>query len=97
MAARQYYIYIMGNSKPVLCVGVTNDLIRRVREHKEGVVEGFTKTYGLKKLLHYEAFDDVRLAIEREKQLKHRERAWKLKLIKQLNPLLKDLYDDIVV
>lgn len=96
MSARHYYVYILGNAKPVLYIGVTNDLLRRVHEHKMGVVEGFTKIYGLKKLLYYEIFDDVRLAIEREKQLKHWKRAWKLGLICQLNPILKDLYNDIV-
>lgn len=61
-----------------------------------GLGEGFTKTYRLKKLLYYEAFDDITFAIQREKQLKHWERSWKLKLITQLNPTLKDLYDDLV-
>ena len=85
----------MGNDRPTLYIGLTNDLIRRVYEHKQGFVEGFTKKYGLKKLLYFEVFNRVKDAIAREKQLKHWKRNWKLNLIKKTNPTLKDLYSEI--
>lgn len=87
----------MGNSRPTLYIGITNDLIRRAYEHKEMLIEGFTKKYKLKKLLYFEVFDFVEDAIAREKQLKHWNRAWKLELIKKTNPQLRDLYSDIVI
>ena len=92
---KDYYVYIMGNDRPTLYIGLTNDLIRRVYEHKQGFVEGFTKKYGLKKLLYFEVFNRVKDAIAREKQLKHWKRNWKLNLIKKTNPTLKDLYSEI--
>jgi len=85
----------MGNNRPTLYIGVTNDLIRRVYEHKHGFVEGFTEKYGLKKLLYFEVFNRVEDAIAREKQLKHWKRNWKLNLIKEMNQGLKDLYSEI--
>jgi putative endonuclease len=91
-----YYVYIMGNRRPTLYIGITNDLVRRVYEHKQGFVEGFTKKYGLHNLLYFEQFDSIEDAIIREKQLKHWNREWKLELIKQTNPTLKDLYVEIV-
>lgn len=93
---KNYYVYIMGNIRPTLYIGVTNDLTRRVYEHKHGLMEGFTKKYGLKKLLYFEVFDQIDDAISREKQLKHWRREWKLNLIKKTNPTLKDLYSEIV-
>ena len=92
---KNYYVYIMGNNRPTLYIGVTNDLIRRVYEHKHGFVEGFTEKYGLKKLLYFEVFNRVEDAIAREKQLKHWKRNWKLNLIKEMNQGLKDLYSEI--
>lgn len=74
-----------------LYIGVTNDLIRRVQEHKDGIVEGFTKQYGVKSLVFYEETNDVLSAIEREKQLKKWNRLWKLRLIEERNPGWKDL------
>lgn len=91
-----FYVYIMGNDRPTLYIGVTRDLARRVHEHKKGFVEGFTEKYGLKKLLYYEVFEDINNAIKREKQLKHWNRDWKLQLIRKLNPTLKDLYSEII-
>lgn len=82
----------MGNDRPTLYIGVTNNLIRRVYEHKQGFVEGFTKQYSLKKLLYFEEYQDVQDALSREKQLKHWNREWKLQLIEKINPELKDLY-----
>lgn len=94
--SRKFYVYIMGNKRPTLYIGVTNDLIRRVYEHKQGIIEGFTKKYKLKKLLYFEVFDFVKDAIAREKQLKHWNRAWKIELIKKTNPTLKDLYNELL-
>lgn len=96
MTSKSYYIYIMGNERPTLYIGVTNDLMRRVYEHKEGLVEGFTKKYGLKKLLYYEQGSEILPVIEREKCLKRWKREWKLELIKKFNPTLKDLYYEII-
>ncbi len=92
---RQYYVYILTNkSNNVLYVGVTNDLIRRIFEHKNKLVEGFTKKYNLRKLVYYEATNDIEGAINREKQLKNWHRDWKINLIDQFNPDWKDLSDD---
>lgn len=88
-------MYIMGNRRPTLYIGVTNDLVRRVYEHKHGLVEGFTKKYGLHSLFYFEEFVSVEDAIVREKQLKHWNRDWKLQLIRKRNPALKDLYPEI--
>ena len=90
------YIYIMANDRPTLYIGVTSDLVKRVYEHKEELTGGFTKKYGLKKLIYFEVFDDIRDAIQREKQLKHWNREWKLQLIIKTNPGLKDLYPEII-
>ena len=92
---KQYYVYILTNkSNNVLYIGVTNDLIRRIFEHKSKVVEGFTKKYNLWKLVYYEAADNIESAINREKQLKNWHRDWKMNLIDQFNPDWKDLSDD---
>lgn len=96
MNNKTYFVYIMGNERPTLYIGVTNDLLRRVSEHKEGLVDGFTKKYGLKKLLYYEQGSDILYAIEREKNLKKWKRNWKLELIKKLNPTFKDLFDELI-
>ena len=90
------WLYIMAN-KPngVLYAGVTSDLARRAFEHREGAVPGFTKRYGLKRLVYYEAFDDIRDAIQREKTIKHYSRAWKVGLILEANRDWRDLYDDV--
>ena len=93
---KDYFVYILGNERPTLYVGVTNDLSRRVYEHKEGIVEGFAKRYGLNRLLYYEQCSSVISAIEREKQLKHWNREWKLRLIKKKNPMFEDLYYTLV-
>ncbi len=90
------YVYIMSN-KPngTLYIGVTNDLCRRVYEHKNKLIEGFTKRYNLNILVYYEVFDSEIQAIQREKNLKHYTRQWKLNLINSINPEWKDLYDSI--
>ena len=79
----------------ILYVGVTNDLVRRVYEHRTGAVAGFTKHYGLKTLVYFETFDDIQSAIQREKNIKHRSRAWKVRLVHQNNPQWLDLYETL--
>ena len=75
--------------------GVTNNLVRRVYEHKNKIVKGFTAKYNITKLVYYEIFDDITLAIEREKQLKGGSRKQKEELINSINPAWKDLYEEI--
>ena len=91
-----YYVYIMA-SQPngTLYIGMTNDLVRRVYEHREGLVEGFTKRYGVKTLVYFEAHDRAELAIQREKTLKHWVRDWKIALIERDNPNWDDLYEGL--
>jgi len=94
---KQSYTYIMTNEyNTTLYIGVTNDLIRRVYEHKNKLIDGFTKTYNLNKLVYFEQFDDIANAIEREKNLKNWHRNWKFNLIKEFNPEYNDLYNDIL-
>jgi len=91
------YVYIMTNRpNGVLYVGVTNDLVRRVFEHRSGIVEGFTKRYGLKHLVYFEVFDDMPAAIQREHNIKHWSRAWKVRKIVADNPNWNDLFDTII-
>jgi len=93
--SRQYYVYILTNeTNKVLYIGVTNGLDRRIFEHKNKLVEGFTKKYNLTKLIYFEATGDIRSAIEREKQLKNWHRDWKINLINSFNPTWKDLSED---
>ncbi|MFZ5790472.1 MAG: GIY-YIG nuclease family protein [Pseudomonadota bacterium] len=92
----EYYVYILASRRNgTLYVGVTNDLVRRVYEHREGATEGFTTRYDVKALVHFEQFDDPRLAIQREKNIKKWPRAWKIDLIEKSNPAWRDLYDEI--
>jgi len=94
---RQYYVYILTNrNNNVLYIGVTNNLIRRTYEHKNKLVEGFSKRYKLIKLVYYETTGSIESAIEREKQLKNWHRGWKINLINQLNPEWKDLSNDFL-
>ncbi len=88
------YVYIMTN-KPngVLYTGVTNDISRRAYEHREGLYKGFTKQYGCKRLVYYEFYDDISHAIQREKNIKHWSRAWKVRLFIGSNPEWADLYE----
>ena len=96
MSQRQYYLYIMTTENhTVLYTGVTNDLLRRVWEHREGVGEGFTSRYQAGKLVYYEAYEDPESANYREKQIKAGPRRKKIELIESMNPAWKDLYDDI--
>ena len=91
-----YWVYILASRRNgTLYVGVTSDLVRRAFEHREGLADGFTKRYGVKQLVHLERFDDPRSAIQREKNLKHWSRAWKLALVERSNPDWRDLWPDI--
>ena len=88
---RSFYIYIMASRARVLYVGVTNDLVRRVNEHKAGRIPGFTSTYRVTRLVHFEEFTDIRDAIAREKEIKGWKRSRKLTLIQTRNPTWEDL------
>jgi putative endonuclease len=91
-----YYVYILASSRNgTLYVGVTNDLVRRVYEHKNGLVPGFTKKYSVHLLVHWEEFSEIVEAIAREKRVKRWLRTWKLELIERNNPTWRDLYDDL--
>jgi putative endonuclease len=91
-----YFVYMMTNRKHgALYTGVTNDLVRRTYEHREGLVPGFTKTHGCKILVWYQPFGDIDLAILREKRLKKWLRPWKDQLIEEQNPDWRDLWWDI--
>jgi putative endonuclease len=92
----RFWVYIMASGPGgTLYVGVTRDLVRRVFEHREGMIVGFTKRYGVKTLVYYEGFDTAAAAIQREKNIKHWPREWKIDLIVSMNPAWRDLYDDI--
>ena len=94
--SKQYYVYIMTNKhNTVLYTGITNNLIRRVYEHKEKLVAGFTKKYNITKLVYYEVFDDPENAISREKQIKAGSRQNKIQLITSINREWRDLYKQI--
>ncbi|MDP3948161.1 MAG: GIY-YIG nuclease family protein [bacterium] len=90
------YVYIMANNRPTLYTGITNNLVKRVYEHKQELVKGFTKKYHLHKLVYYENIEGEIEAIIREKQIKDMNRADKLKMIREINPELKDLYQAIL-
>ena len=94
----QYYVYILTNEKGnVLYTGVTNDLIKRVFEHKHHLDKGsFTARYNVEKLVYFEMTSDVKAAIEREKQIKGWSRKRKNKLVESMNPELKDLYEGLL-
>lgn len=92
---RTYYIYIMASRSRVLYVGVTNNLARRVKEHKQGVVPSFTKKYRVTRLVYFEEFTDIRVAIAREKELKGWKRSRKVRLIERPNPTWEDLADTL--
>jgi putative endonuclease len=91
-----YWIYILASDRNgTLYVGVTNDLYRRIMEHREGLVPGFTKRYGVRRLVYFEEHGDIEAAIAREKSIKRWKRAWKLQLIEQANPQWRDLWLEI--
>lgn len=97
MNNKQAYIYILFNKRNgTLYTGVTSNLVKRVWEHKQKIVEGFTQKYNIDKLGYYEIFDDILKAIEREKQIKSGSRTKKIKLIESINPNWQDLYNTIL-
>ena len=93
---KQGVVYIMGNDRPTLYIGVTADFYHRIYQHKEELIEGFTKKYHLNKLLYFEVFDNIEEAIKREKQLKNWRREWKLELIRKSNPEFRDLWPELL-
>ena len=94
---RYYYVYILTNwNNKVLYTGVTNDLVKRVYQHKNKLAEGFTKKYNLNKLVYFETTNDVTSAIAREKQIKGWLRTKKNELVESINPEWRDLSDDIL-
>ena len=93
----QYFVYLMASGKNgTLYVGVTNDLIRRVYEHRNGLVAGFTSRYGVYQLVWFESTPSVDAAIHKEKQIKNWNRAWKVAMIEESNPSWMDLYDTLL-
>lgn len=92
-----YYVYILANGKNgALYIGVTNNLVKRVDEHKSNLVDGFTKKYNIHQLVYYEVHQEINEAILREKQMKKWKRYWKMKLINKMNPQWEDLYNSII-
>ena len=94
---KTYYVYILASKRNgTLYIGVTDDLIRRVYEHKNDLVNGFAKKYKVHMLVYYEHTNDIYSAIQREKRLKKWERKWKIELIETMNPDWHDLYEELV-
>jgi putative endonuclease len=93
---KMYYVYILASKKRgIIYIGVTNNLKRRMYEHKQGLIEGFTKKYFVKNLVWYESTSSVEAAITREKQMKFWKREWKINFIEKANPEWKDLSDNL--
>ncbi len=94
---KQYYVYILSSQKNgTLYIGVTDDLPRRIYEHKQNIIDGFTKKYSVHTLVYYELHYNIREAIIREKQIKRWNRKWKLRLIEEMNSEWRDLYSELV-
>ena len=94
---KQGYVYILASCRNgTLYTGVSSQLAQRVGEHKEDVQEGFTKRYEVHRLVYYEWHRDIREAIRREKQIKKWKRAWKVRLLEEMNPAWRDLYEDLL-
>ncbi len=90
------WVYVTTNRpNGTLYTGVMNNIARRAYEHRQGLVEGFTRRYGLKRLVMMEFHEDIRTAIQRERNMKHWPRAWKVRLIQATNPEWRDLYDEL--
>lgn len=90
---KEYFVYILASGENgTLYVGVTNNMLRRLKEHKEGISESFTKKYSVNQLVYFESYEEIELALRREKQLKKWNRAWKIQLIVEFNPSWEDLY-----
>lgn len=95
--SKEYYVYIMTNKSRTLYTGITNNLMRRVYEHKNKLIEGFTKKYNIQFLVYYEAGSDINTAIMREKEIKGWLRKKKISLIDSVNPQWKDLSEEWVI
>jgi putative endonuclease len=95
MLTKRYFIYIMASHSRVIYVGMTNDLPRRVAQHQQKLIEGFTQKYNVTRLVHYEMTEDVHAALAREKQIKAWRRSKKVALIESSNPAWKDLSGDL--
>jgi len=94
---KSFFVYILANRRNgTLYIGVTSNLLKRVWEHKNKLVEGFTARYGIDKLVYYEQFKDAKSALRRKKRLKKYNRKWKLDLIEKSNPDWKDLYKELI-
>jgi putative endonuclease len=92
------YVYILANRKDgTLYIGATMDLVARTAQHKSRSIEGFTKTYGVDRLVYFEPFGDIETAVQRERQIKKWNRAWKIRAIEERNPEWRDLYPDIAI
>jgi putative endonuclease len=97
MREHLYYVYILASRRNgTLYIGVTNDIMRRSREHKNGLIAGFTKRYGVHMLVWYELYEDANEAIAREKRMKRWNRTWKIRLIERTNSGCNDLYDRLL-
>jgi putative endonuclease len=95
---KEYFVYILASKRNgTLYIGVTNNLLKRVDEHKNNLVPGFTSKYGIHNLVYYERYSDTYDAIAREKRMKKWKRAWKLELIEKSNPEWRDLYNDLAL
>ena len=93
---KQYYVYILANERNgTLYTGVTSDLIKRIYEHQQSLIDGFTKEYNIHILVYYEQHNEIEEAIAREKQIKKWNRKWKTRLIEEKNPEWKELYEEI--
>ena len=94
---KDFHVYILSSKRNgTLYIGVTSDLIKRVWEHKNNLVEGFTRKYNVHKLVYFERYEDPENAIKREKRLKKYDRKWKLDLIEERNPNWEDLYEELI-
>ena len=94
---KNYYVYLVTNKlHGTLYIGITDNLVRRGNEHRNGLIDGFTKKYNLKRLVYFEVFNRVEDAIHREKRLKKWNRQWKIELIEKVNPEWTDLYEQLV-
>ena len=91
-----YYLYILASKRNgTLYIGITNDLITRIYQHKNNLIPGFTSQYNIHNLVYYETYNNINDAISREKQMKAWQRSWKIRLIEKGNPMWKDLYDEL--
>jgi len=94
---KDYYVYILSSKRNgTLYIGITNNLLRRVYEHKNNIIKGFTEKYKVHNLVYYEIANDINAAITREKRIKKWKRQWKIELIEKDNPEWRDLYYDLI-